>query len=96
LNIRAVSIAVSGGAAFGYGVIIRQGVTVGLKNTGIRGSPNIGNRVDIGAGAKLLGSIHIGDDVIIGANAVVIRDVPPNSIAIGVPAKIKPRLTDKT
>ena len=51
----------------------------------------IGNRVDIGAGAKILGSIHIGDDVIIGANAVVITDIPPNSFAVGVPAHIRPR-----
>jgi serine O-acetyltransferase len=51
----------------------------------------IGNRCDIGAGAKLLGPIKIGDDVAIGANAVVITDVPSNSIAVGVPAKIRPR-----
>jgi serine O-acetyltransferase len=61
-----------------------------LRHTGVRGSPTIGNRVDIGAGAKLLGPIQIGDDVAIGANAVVIKDVPPNSIAVGVPAKIIP------
>lgn len=81
-------IVVSGDACFGNDVIIRQGVTVGLKNTGIRGSPTIGNRVDIGAGAKLLGPIHIGDDVAIGANAVVVRDIPENTIAVGIPAKI--------
>jgi serine O-acetyltransferase len=85
------NIVVSGDAAFGNDVIIRNGVTVGLKHTGIRGSPTIGNRVDIGVGAKLLGPISIGDDVAIGANAVVIRDVPANSIAVGVPAKIIPK-----
>jgi serine O-acetyltransferase len=51
----------------------------------------LGDRVDIGAGAKILGPIHIGNDVQIGANAVVIRDVPSNSIAVGVPARILPR-----
>jgi serine O-acetyltransferase len=51
----------------------------------------IGNRVDIGTGAKILGTITIGDDVAIGANAVVLKDVPANSIAVGVPAKILPR-----
>ncbi len=81
-------IIVSGDASFGDDVIIRNGVTVGLKHTGIPGSPTIGNRVDIGAGAKLLGPIHIGDDVLVGANAVVISDVPSNSIAVGVPARI--------
>lgn len=81
-------IVVSGDATFGDDVIIRNGVTVGLRHTGVRGSPTIGNRVDIGAGAKLLGPIQIGDDVAIGANAVVIKDVPANSIAVGVPARI--------
>jgi serine O-acetyltransferase len=71
--------------------VIRNGVTVGLRNRGISGSPRIGNRVDIGAGAKLLGSIQIGDDCAIGANAVVLCDVPARSIAVGIPARILPR-----
>ena len=83
-------IVISGDAVFGDDCVIRNGVTVGLRNTGQRGSPVIGNRVDIGAGAKVLGAIRIGDDVAIGANAVVITDVPSNSIAVGVPAKIRP------
>lgn len=88
------AIVISGDATFGDDCIIRNGVTVGLRNTGQRGAPFIGNRVDIGAGAKILGPIHIGDDVAIGANAVVIRDVPPNSIAVGVPARVMPRKRD--
>ena len=82
---------VSGDAEFGDDVVIRNGVTIGLRRTGVRGSPKIGNRVDVGAGAKILGAITIGDDTAIGANAVVLDDVPPNSIAIGIPAKIIPR-----
>lgn len=84
-------IVISGDAVFGDDCVIRNGVTVGLRHTGQRGAPVIGNRADIGAGAKVLGAIQIGDDVAIGANAVVITDVPSNSIAVGVPAKIKPR-----
>ncbi|MFT4114302.1 serine O-acetyltransferase [Silvibacterium sp.] len=84
-------IIISGDATFGDDCIVRNGVTVGLRHTGQRGAPVIGNRVDIGAGAKILGPIHIGDDVAIGANAVVIRDVPANSIAVGIPARILPR-----
>jgi serine O-acetyltransferase len=84
-------IIISGDAVFGEDCIIRNGVTVGLRHTLHRGSPTIGNRVDIGAGAKLLGPIRIGDDVAIGANAVVITDVPSNSIAVGIPARIVPR-----
>jgi serine O-acetyltransferase len=79
---------VSGDVVFGDDVVIRNGVTIGLLRTGVRGSPKIGNRVDVGAGAKILGSITIGDDTAIGANAVVLQDVPPNSIAIGIPARI--------
>ncbi len=88
-------IIISGDAQFGDDVIIRNGVTIGLKRTGERGSPVIGNRVDIGAGAKILGPITIGDDVIIGANAVVLKDVPANSLAVGVPARIIARKNGK-
>lgn len=84
-------IVVSGDAVLGDDCILRNGVTIGLRHTHHRGSPTIGDRVDIGAGAKLLGPIRIGDDVAIGANAVVIADVPPNSIAVGIPARILPR-----
>lgn len=89
-------IIISGDAVFGDDCVIRNGVTVGLRHEGKRGSPVIGNRVDIGAGAKILGPIHIGDDVAIGANAVVLKDVPPNSIAVGVPARILPRKSQLT
>lgn len=82
---------VSGDAVIGDDVVIRNGVTIGLRKRSEPGSPVIGNRVDIGAGAKVLGKIRIGDDVVIGANAVVIRDVPANSVAVGIPARIIPR-----
>jgi serine O-acetyltransferase len=84
-------IIVSGDAVFGDDCIIRNGVTVGLRRTSERGAPVFGNRVDIGAGAVILGAIQVGDDVSIGANAVVLTDVPRNSIAVGVPAKIRPK-----
>lgn len=83
-------IIVSGDAVIGDDVIIRQGVTIGLRTTGQRGAPVIGDRVDIGAGAKLLGNIRIGNDAVIGANAVVLCDVPNGTLAVGVPACIKP------
>jgi serine O-acetyltransferase len=79
-------------AVIGDDVIIRQGVTIGNKSMDAPlDAPTIGNRVSIGAGAKILGRVNIGDDVQIGANAVVIIDVPANSIAVGVPAVIKAR-----
>src|ERR1700761_4758032 len=86
-------IIISGDAVFGDDCIIRNGVTVGLKHTGHRGSPILGDRVDIGAGAKILGPIHIGDDVSIGANAVVLTDVPSNCVAVGIPARVIPKKT---
>jgi serine O-acetyltransferase len=76
----------------GDDVRIRQGVTIGNKSADAPGDvPTLGDRVDIGAGAKILGKIQIGDGATIGANAVVITDVPPGALAVGVPAKIKLR-----
>jgi len=84
-------IVVSGDAVIGDDVILRHGVTIGLKHTNVRGAPVIGNRVDIGAGAKILGPIVIGDGAVIGANAVVVNDVPAGAVAVGIPARVVPR-----
>lgn len=83
-------IVVSGYARFGDDCRIRNGVVVGLKNVREPCAPQIGNNVDIGAGAKVLGNIRIGNNVTIGANAVVLCDVPDDSLAVGVPAVVKP------
>jgi serine O-acetyltransferase len=84
-------IVVSGDAVIGDDVVLRNGVTIGLKRTNERGAPVIGNSVDIGAGAKILGAIRIGDGAVIGANAVVLQDVPAGAVAVGIPARILPR-----
>lgn len=84
-------IVISGYARFGNNCRIRNGVVVGLAHVKDPCAPNIGDNVDIGAGAKVLGRIRIGDNVLIGANAVVVTDVPANTIAVGVPAVIKQR-----
>ncbi|HEX7056612.1 MAG TPA: serine O-acetyltransferase EpsC [Bacilli bacterium] len=72
----------------GDDVVIYQGATLGGtgKEKGKR-HPTIGNRVVIGSGAKLLGSYKVGDNSFIGANAVVLREVPPNSTVVGIPGK---------
>lgn len=57
--------------------------------------PTIGNNVVIGAGAKILGPVTVEDNVKIGANSVVIDDVPPNSVVVGVPGKIISRIGEK-
>jgi serine O-acetyltransferase len=89
-------IIVSGYAKFGDNCRIRNGVSVGLRRVEAPCAPVIGDNVDIGAGAKLLGPITIGNNVLIGANAVVVTDVPANSIAMGVPATIKPRFSSES
>lgn len=50
---------------------------------GTKRHPTVGNRVVVGAGAKILGDIVIGDDVLVGANSVVTKPVPPNHTAVG-------------
>jgi len=85
------AIVVSGYARFGDDCRIRTGVVVGLARTEDPCAPQIGNNVDIGAGAKVLGRITIGNNVRIGANAVVLQDVPDDCVAAGVPAVIRAR-----
>lgn len=76
----------------GNDVTLFQGVTLGGtgKERGKR-HPTLGDRVVVGAGAKILGDITIGDDVYIGANAVVLRDVPGNSTVVGIPGRVAKR-----
>ena len=82
-------------AVIGDHVTLFQGVTLGGtgKERGKR-HPTLGDRVVVGAGAKVLGNITVGREAMIGANAVVVRDVPEHSTVVGVPgriAKIKDR-----
>jgi serine O-acetyltransferase len=81
---------VIGAFSIGRNATIFQGVTLGAKELEISFSeatrPSIGDGVVIGAGAKVLGGIQVGSNVKIGANAVVIRPVPDNTLAVGVPA----------
>jgi serine O-acetyltransferase len=70
----------------GPNCLILQQATLGSNELG--DTPVIEGHVDIGAGAKLLGKIHVGKHAKIGANAVVLTDVPAYATAVGVPAKI--------
>ncbi len=74
---------------------IQQGVTLGGSGFGIsRGEPDpspcIGRNVRIGSGAKAFGPIALGDNVIVGANSVVVRDVAPDTVIVGVPGRPLP------
>ncbi|MDO8364063.1 MAG: serine O-acetyltransferase EpsC [Actinomycetota bacterium] len=79
-------------AVVGEDVMLYHGVTLG-GTTLVKGKrhPTIGDRVTIGAGAKVLGAIEIGEGSRIGANAVVVRTVPPHSVVVGVPGQIVSR-----
>ena len=72
-------------AQIGVNCLIFQQVTIGTR--GRFGPPVIEGHVDIGAGAKILGLVHIGAHARIGANAVVDADVPSGAMAVGIPAK---------
>ncbi len=78
----------------GAGCILRSSTTIGnrrLPDGTYGGSPVIGDRVDIGANAVIIGAITIGDDAVIGAGAVVVKNVPTAHVAVGNPARVFPR-----
>jgi serine O-acetyltransferase len=79
-------------AEVGEDVTLFHGVTLGGsgKDTGKR-HPTVGDRVTVGAGAKVLGAIKVGDDSRIGANAVVVKEVPAGAVVVGVPGQIVSR-----
>lgn len=84
-------IIIHGSSEIGDDCILRQGVTLGNRYMDkLFDAPRLGKRVNIGAGAKILGAVTIGDDAQIGANAVVLQNVPPGATAVGIPAKILP------
>ncbi|MBD2485202.1 serine O-acetyltransferase [Planktothrix sp. FACHB-1365] len=82
-------IVIHGNSVIGDDCIIRQGVTLGNRYLDQPfHAPKLGKRVNIGAGAKILGNVTIGDDVCIGANAVVLSDIPSGETVVGIPAQI--------
>lgn len=75
--------------AIGNDVHIRHNTTLGIARRDALGQlPLIGDRVDIGAGACILGAVSVGDDALIGANSVVVDDVPKGATAVGAPARV--------
>jgi serine O-acetyltransferase len=77
-------------AVVGNDCILFHGSTLGGRSmTRGKRHPTLGDRVMVGAGAKVLGPVTLGDDVQVGANAVVVKDVPAGAVALGVPAQVR-------
>lgn len=84
-----------GVAKIGRNVSILQNVTIGKRGDSSPEGTIIYNNVSFGAGAVVLGPLTVGENSSIGANSVVLRDVPPNSVAIGAPARILLRRSER-
>lgn len=83
---------VIGAWRIGENATVFQGVTLGAREMDFayeeRCRPTLGDDVTVGAGAKVLGGVHVGDGATIGANAVVLESVPNRALAVGVPARL--------
>ena len=83
------TITINGRTTIGMRCRLRQGVTIGVRERD-GGVPAIGDDVFIGSSAQILGAVIVGDRAKIGAGAVVLKDVPADATAVGVPARIIP------
>lgn len=82
---------INGETVIGNGCKVRHTTTIGNKkvsDSSYSKCPKIGNNVDIGAHVCILGDISIGDNVVIGAGSIVVKDVPPNCVVAGNPARV--------
>jgi serine O-acetyltransferase len=76
-------------AEIGDNVSLLQGVTLGGTSTRReKRHPTLGDNVTVGAGAKVIGAITVGENSRVGAGSVVVRDVPPNAVVVGVPGRV--------
>ena len=85
-------------AVVGDDVMLFHGVTLGgTSGKRVKRHPTLGDKVMVGAGAKILGDVHVGSNVKVGANSVVVKDVPTGAVATGIPAQYRfPALEDTT
>lgn len=86
-----IGVVIHDDCVIGRDCTISQGVTLGGGRGGRdergRGVPTLGDNVSVGAGAKVLGPVHLGDGSVVGANAVVTHDVPAGVTVVGIPAR---------
>lgn len=85
-------VVINGNVRGGSNVLIEHQVTIGADR---RQTPVLGSNLFIGAGAKIIGGVKVGDGARIGANAVVVKDVEPNTTVVGVPARPVQRREDR-
>jgi serine O-acetyltransferase len=83
--IHASGIVINGAVRAGSDLALEHQVTIGAER---RESPRLGDGVFVGAGAKVIGPIHVGEGARIGANAVVVKDVPAYATVVGIPARV--------
>jgi serine O-acetyltransferase len=83
--VHAMGIVINGRVRGGAHVYLEHQVTIGAER---RMSPTLGDHVFVGAGAKIIGPVHLGSHCRIGANAVVLCDIPDGATAVGIPAKV--------
>jgi len=83
-----IGIVIGKGVTLGYGCIIYQNVTLGVKYFGCQKYPTLGNNVIVYAGASIIGDVVIGNNCIIGAGCIVNKSIPSNMVAYGNPMKI--------
>jgi serine O-acetyltransferase len=83
--IHGTGVVINGQVRGGSNVFLEHQVTIGAER---RQAPVLGNDVFVGAGAKIIGAVRVGTGARVGANAVVVRDVPPHSTVVGVPARV--------
>ena len=83
--IHSTGVVINGCVRGGEHVYLEHQVTIGAEQ---RQSPVLGDRIFVGAGAKIIGAVSIGDDCRIGANAVVVHDIPSGATAVGIPARV--------
>lgn len=80
--------------SIGKNFVFRNGVTIGNKSNNNELLPTIGNNVEVGVNAVIIGGISIGDNVLIGAGAIITKDIPANSVVYGNPIIIKNRFNE--
>lgn len=82
-----VGVVIGETAEIGDDVMLYHGVTLGgTSGRRVKRHPTLGDHVMVGAGAKILGPVHVGSNVKVGANSVVVKDVPTGAVATGIPA----------